>query len=185
MTGSMYVGDTVQCCADGKTGTVTGFSYTRKQVMWVEHYTGICRFTDFMLMKKLTEQKKEKEVKSYVNVKFASYGTTYTYIADGSVDELSSFTHAVVNAPGKGFTVVDIVGVAEIDTSSYTGKYKDVVALFSINAYNEKQEREKRKAGLEKELRARVAKKKLEDNFEVLLNGDEEGMKLLKEYKSL
>ena len=125
-------------------------------------------------------------MRSYIHVRFrGSDKKTYTYVADGSPDELSHFTHAVVDSPYGALTVVEVMRVSNLDESTYNGTYKHVVTLFDLSTYNEQVNREERKRALEKELRRRVAQRKLEDNFAVLLNGDEEGMKLLEEYKKL
>lgn len=123
--------------------------------------------------------------RSYVKVRFNKTDKkTYTYVTDGAVEELSQFTHAVVESP-YGTCVVEVVGYDTLDVSTYTGEYKEVVTLFNKNKYNETLERSARKQAIEKELRRRVAKKKLEENFAALLVGDEEGLKLLEEFKSL
>lgn len=125
-------------------------------------------------------------MRSYVNVRFKKTDKkAYAYIADGAVEELSSFTHAVVDSPYEALTVVEVVSVTALDESTYDGDYKHVITMFNLDYYNDKVSKATRKSALEKELRRRVAQKKLEDNFAVLLNGDEEGMKLLEEFKSL
>lgn len=125
-------------------------------------------------------------MRSYVVVRFKkSDNKTYTYVTDGAVEELAQFTHAVVDSPYGSFTVVEVIKFDTLDESTYDGAYKDVVTLFNLDHYNEKLKNGQRKAALEKELRRRVAKRKLEDNFAALLKDDEEGMKLLEEFKSL
>jgi len=125
-------------------------------------------------------------MRSYVVVRFKKTDTkTYTYVADGSVEELAKFTHAVVDSPYGGFTVVEIIKFDTLDESTYNGEYKHVITMFNLDAYNDKLDRLARKAAIEKELRRRVTKRKLEDNFATLLAGDEEAMKLLAEFKKL
>ena len=125
-------------------------------------------------------------MRSYVVVRFKkSDSRTYTYVTDGAVEELAQFTHAVVDSPYGSLTVVEVIKFDTLDESTYDGAYKDVVMLFNLDHYNEKLKNGQRKAALEKELRRRVAKRKLEDNFAALLKDDEEGMKLLEEFKSL
>ena len=125
-------------------------------------------------------------MRSYVHVRFKSSDKkTFVYLADGDVEELKQFTHAVVDSPYSALTIVEVVKFGELDESTYNGEYKDVVAMFNLDYYNEKQDRKLRKMALEKELRRRVAARKLEDNFAELLKNDEEGMKLLEEFKKL
>ena len=126
-------------------------------------------------------------MRSYVNVKFRSdkTGRTYAYVAEGSITDLKDYTHAVVDAPSTGLTVVVIHSITELDESTYDGDYKYVVTLFNTSLYEAIINKQRRKDAIEKELRNRVAKKKLEDNFAKLLEGDEEGMRLLNEYKSI
>lgn len=125
-------------------------------------------------------------MRSYVVVKFNKTDRkTYTYVTDGAVEELTQFTHAVVDSPYGSLTIVDVIKFDALDESSYTGEYKDVITLFNLEHYTMKVERRTRKAALEKELRTRVAQRKLEENFAALLADDVEGMKLLAEYKAL
>lgn len=111
--------------------------------------------------------------------------TQYTYTADGSVDELKDFTHAVVMSPFSGLTVIEVKKIDVLDEGNYAGEYKSVVALFDMHEYNKILERDERRKALEKELRARVAKRSIVKNFESLLTDDIEGMKMLEEFKSL
>ena len=125
-------------------------------------------------------------MRSYVVVRFKKTDAkTYTYVTDGSVEELAKFTHAVVDSPYGALTVVEVIKFDTLDESTYNGTYKEVVTLFNLDAYNRSLENGKRKAAIEKELRRRVAKRKLEDNFATLLADDEEAMKLLAEFKSI
>lgn len=125
-------------------------------------------------------------MRSYVVVRFKKTDTkTYIYVTDGAVEELAKFTHAVVDSPYGALFVVEVTKFEMLDESTYDGAYKDVVTLFNLDRYNEKLKNGQRKAALEKELRRRVAKRKLEDNFAALLKDDEEGMKLLAEFRSL
>lgn len=129
---------------------------------------------------------KEKNMRTYVHVRFKpSDKKTYAYIADGDAEELKQFTHAVVDSPYAALTIVDIIKFSALDESTYNGEYKDVVAMFNLDYYNEKQDKRNRKQAIEKELRRRVAARKLEDNFAELLKNDDEGMKLLEEFKKL
>jgi hypothetical protein len=125
-------------------------------------------------------------MRTYVRVKFKQTDKqTYTYLADGAVEELADYTHAVVDSPYGGLTVVDVVKFDTLDESSYEGDYKDVITLFDLSKHNNKLAQQARKKALEKELRRRVAQRKLEDNFAALLQGDEEGLKMLEEFKKL
>lgn len=121
----------------------------------------------------------------YVRGCFNGSKTQYTYTAEGSVDELKDFTHAVVMSPSTGLTVIEVNKIDVLDESNYEGEYKSVVALFDMHEYNKTLERDERRKALEKELRARVAKRSIVKNFESLLNDDTEGMKMLEEFKSL
>lgn len=124
--------------------------------------------------------------RSYVEVRFRKEDKkTYIYVVDGEPEALAHFTHAVVDSPYNALTVVEVVRFSTLDESSYNGTYKDIITLFDLSYYDEKLAKKTRKAALEKELRARVAKKKLEDNFAALLVDDEEGQKLLAEFKTL
>lgn len=125
-------------------------------------------------------------MRSYVKVRFDGHTKrTYTYTAKGSVEELKHNTHAVVMSPSSGLVVVVVDDVSRLDESTYDGTYKNVVLMFNLDEYNKELDKQTRKAALEKELRNRVAQRKLEDNFAKLLEGDEDSMKLLEEYKKL
>lgn len=124
-------------------------------------------------------------MKSYVRVKFKSSSKTYSYFARGSVEELTQYSHAVVDSPTDGLVVTEIVGVDSVDESNYEGSYKFVVALFSLKAYDEIVAIETRKRAIEKELRRRMQQKSFIDQFEKLLGDDDDAAKLLQEYKSL
>lgn len=121
----------------------------------------------------------------YVNVKFKNSTRTYAYLYEGDAVDLQGMTNAVVASPSDGLTVVEIVNHAPLDYSTYDGEYKYLVTVFNLDGYNERVNREVRKRTLEKELRRRVASRKLSENFEKLLEGDEEAKKLIEEYKSL
>lgn len=124
-------------------------------------------------------------MRCYVIVKFKGSTNKYTYTADGADEELGDFTHAVVESPIDGMCVTDVVNVSVLDESSYEGQYKDVIAIFDVRKYKQSLATGIRKKAIEKELRARIAKRSIEKNFEDLLKDDEEGLKLLSEFKSL
>lgn len=121
----------------------------------------------------------------YVNVKFQNSSRIYAYLWEGDLASVVNMTNAVVVSPGTGLTVVEVVEVGDLDMTKYEGEYKYVVTLFNLKDYNERENRKRRKEALEKELRRRVAARKLSDNFEKLLEGDEEAKKLIEEYKAL
>jgi hypothetical protein len=119
-------------------------------------------------------------------VKFKGAGTrTYTYEAQGAIEELEQYTHAVVMSPSDGLVVVTIVKVDTVDDSTYDGEYKQAVCVFDMNQHDAAVSRASRKAAIEKELRRRIAERSKEENYEKLLGNDENAMKLLEEYKSL
>lgn len=123
----------------------------------------------------------------YVKVRFKSSDKqTYTYMVevDASFD-LSKMTHAVVDSPYNSLTVVRIEGFSPVDMSKYTGEYKHVVAMFDYTLYTDRIEREERKKVIEERIRKRISKKQFIENAQLLLIGDEEGEKLLKEWRSL
>ena len=131
--------------------------------------------------------------KSYVIVRFKDWSgnafskstKTYTYIAEGTKDELEQFNYAIVDAPSSGYTVVQVEGIENLDLSSYKGEYKHVVATFSDEGYRKQRDSRIRKAAIEKELRQRAAERQKQKEIEELLDGDEEAMKLYEEYKNL
>lgn len=124
---------------------------------------------------------------SYVVVKFEKNGNKYTYVADGDAVTLGAegFTHAVVNSPYNGLTVVEVTSITDIDLSTYTGKYKPVVTLFNKNAHDEIIAREERARVLTERLKKKIEERAFIDRAHELLRDDDEASAMLAELKSL
>jgi hypothetical protein len=129
----------------------------------------------------------EKKETSYVRVAFADahMGKTYTYIAEGTKEEIEKFTHAVVDSPFSGYTLVKIKSVEPLDFSSYTGSYKFIVCVVDDTEYKARLERDKRRVALEKDIRRRVDQKRKEIELATLIGDDEELKAMFEELKSL
>lgn len=110
---------------------------------------------------------------------------SYTYIAEGTVEELQKYQYAVVDAPNGGYKLVLIQSVEELDFSTYKGNYKYVVDFVDDTAYKERIERKKRKDALEKEIRRRLEEKRKNMELELLIGDDIELKTMLNELKSL
>lgn len=125
-------------------------------------------------------------MRSYVAVKFEQGGSLYTYLAEGSVEELDQFSHAVVLSPrNNDYVVTKVAGVTVLDESTYNGTYKYIVAMFDDQPYKDRLAKVARKAALEKELHKRIAEQSVVKQFETLLGDDVQSKALLEEYKSL
>lgn len=124
---------------------------------------------------------------SYVVVKFEKHGQKYTYVADGDCVTLGScgFTHAVVNSPYNGLTVVEVCSISDIDLSTYTGKYKPVVTLFNREAHDAFIERWERARILTARLKQKIEERAFIDRAHELLQDDEEAAALLAELRNL
>lgn len=123
----------------------------------------------------------------YVFVTFQNNTKEYAYLSDDNDIGLDAYA-VVVSEYGAGpdkLEVVKIQRVEDVDMSTYEGNYKYIVASFSLDEYNKRLDASKRKKAIEKELRRRISERKLVDNFETLLAGDEEAKKLIEEYKGL
>lgn len=126
----------------------------------------------------------------YVNVKFSGEGRTFVYLADLSEEQVAQInsgkvTHAVVNSPKSGLTVVEAVEARKLDMSNYSGDYKFIVQLVDTSAYEAREERAARKAAIVKDLERRKKDKLAAMQFAELLAGDAEAEALLKELEGL
>lgn len=126
----------------------------------------------------------------YVNVKFIGTPKTYVYLAELTPDELaaiesSKVTWAVVDSPNSGMTLVEAVSAKTLDLSTYTGDYKWIVQIVDTGAYEARQEKQRRRAAIVKDLERRKKEKLAAMQFRELLAGDPEAEALLKELEGL
>lgn len=129
---------------------------------------------------------------NFVTIKFHGSQKSYVYLSDLSAEVLKNSSHAIVQSPyseasnSDRLVVVAIESVDETrDASSYTGKYKHLISVFNLNEYNQRLEREARAKVLEARLRERIKEQSFIKNASAMLEGDEEGLKMLEELKNL